>query len=143
MQSGKRKSVRFGTKRLCLDSSEDRVIQAVCLFFLIPNNRPMQGHVTPGDYDGRFQGSTSMQVDDAAFGCGCWLLLKWLSNKQCSHSVLSEHRRFLPTSPMHGAMNWHSATRTNNRCLDVLSQRVRSRIPSGCQRSNTNSGRIK
>jgi len=33
----------------------------------------MQGHVAPGDYDGRFQGSSSMPLDDAAFGMGVGL----------------------------------------------------------------------
>jgi hypothetical protein len=51
--------------RLYLDSLEEPVFGAVCLLFLdSKKNRPMQGHVAPGDYDGRFQGSTSIQVDD-------------------------------------------------------------------------------
>ena len=45
--------------------------QTVCFFFLDPKkNHPMQGQVAPGDYDGQFQGATSKQVGNAAFGYG-------------------------------------------------------------------------
>lgn len=54
----------------------------------------MQGHIAPGDYHGRFQGSTSMRVDDAAFGYGCWPLLEWLSIEQWSHSAHSRGPAF-------------------------------------------------
>ncbi len=42
-----------------------------------------------------------------------------LSNEVTLH--IAEYRRSLPSSPMHGAVSWHGATRRNYRCLDVLS----------------------
>jgi hypothetical protein len=127
--------------RLYLDSLEKPVFQMVCLFFIdSKKNRPIQGHVAPSDYDGRFQGSTSMRVDDAAFGYGCWPLLEWLSLSNEVTLRIAEHRRSLSSSPMHGAMSWHGAARTNHRCLDVLSTGSISG-PAGCQRSNASNGR--
>jgi hypothetical protein len=82
MRFGKRKLVVWND--IALLELLGRTGHPGCMPFFprFKKNRPMQGHVAPGDYDGRFQGSTFMQVDDPAFGYGCWPLLKWLSIEQ-------------------------------------------------------------